>query len=151
MLITGLPGIIRAIEVDTAYFTGNYSPQVSIYGTNLSASVVAQLESTSTTTTTTTTTTGLKIIDQLLHLRHESIIKRSDQGNEEHSRIGLCASVEEMETVSQLDSDHWSVIVPLTVLGAGYEATRKNIFYVSYDDTITHIRVNMGPDGGEIE
>ena len=54
--------------------------------------------------------------------------------------------------MTQLESDSWSVIVPLSTLGPGYEATRKNIFYVSpscRDATITHIRVNMGPDGGE--
>jgi len=66
--------------------------------------------------------------------------------------LGLCASPDEMELVTQLESDSWSVIVPLSTLGPGYEATRKNIFYVSpscREATITHIRVNMGPDGGE--
>ena len=65
--------------------------------------------------------------------------------------------------MTQVDSDSWSVLVPLSTLGPGYEATRKNIFYVSSSSsssssssckeagaTITHIRVNMGPDGGEI-
>eukprot|EP01039_Chlorochromonas_danica_P014680 gene14680-17168_t len=28
----GITGIIRAIEVDTAFFTGNFSPKVSIFG-----------------------------------------------------------------------------------------------------------------------
>ena len=29
----GCTGIIRCIELDTAFFTGNYSPQASIQGT----------------------------------------------------------------------------------------------------------------------
>ena len=60
-----------------------------------------------------------------------------------------------MELVTQLKSDSWPVIVPVSTLGPGYEATRKNMFYVSSSSsscreaTVTHIRVNMGPDGGE--
>ncbi len=26
----GIPGIIRAVEIDTAFFTGNFSPQASV-------------------------------------------------------------------------------------------------------------------------
>lgn len=36
MYYTGVPGIISGIDVDTSYFTGNYSPQVSIQAAVLS-------------------------------------------------------------------------------------------------------------------
>lgn len=36
MYYTGVPGVISGIDVDTSYFTGNYSPQVSIQAAVLS-------------------------------------------------------------------------------------------------------------------
>jgi allantoicase len=101
----GLPGFIRAIEVDTAFFTGNFSPQVSIYGVRDPSSQDA--------------------VNQLVRLREESILSRPEFG-----RMGLKASEEEWELVQKLSSENWVEMVPLSPLGAGYEATRKTVFQI---------------------
>lgn len=128
ILKLGLPGVPRLIEVDTAYFTGNFSPKVSVYATSIDP---ASKEA--------------NVIASLTRMRASSVAHRSEYG-----RMGLCASEEENAAVQQLHSDQWPVIVPLTPLGAGYEETRKSFFKISGNDdaAFTHIRVNMGPDGG---
>ena len=84
--------------------------------------------------------------------------------------MGLAATQEENELVQDVlragrksksnisDStavteDEWMEIVPLSLLGAGYQETSKTIFYLTEEQSmligsITHLRVNMGPDGG---
>lgn len=121
----GLPGIIKSIEVDTAYFTGNYSPKTSISGVYLPQSVPA--------------------IDNLMQLRAKSLIDRPEYG-----RMGLCATEQENKLVATLESEQWMNIVPLSPLGAGYEETRKTVFCenIPHIGPVTHIRLNMGPDGG---
>lgn len=122
----GISGIIRAIEIDTAYFTGNFSPKVSIYGVGSADEAV---------------------IDNLLQLRAASVVERP-----EHGRMGLKATEDEWSAVNKFDSQSWPVLVPLTTLGAGYEETRRTLFHISPDLThggaIKFLRVNMGPDGG---
>ena len=36
MIRLGLPGVVRGVVVDTAYFTGNYPPEISVEGTSFS-------------------------------------------------------------------------------------------------------------------
>lgn len=120
----GIPGIIRAIEVDTAFFTGNFSPVTSIYGIeHLNHATVA--------------------VDRLLAIRKETAEARPEFG-----RMGLKASDEECELVKELKSESWTELVPQSPLGAGYEATRKTVFNVSHNGPISVLRLNMGPDGG---
>ena len=125
------------MQVDTAFFTGNFSPKVSFYGTNLTCAGDAK------------STSALSTLDTL---RTSSVAQRPEFG-----RMGLCASPEEFAAVEQLQSDQWKVLVPLTPLGAGYEATRRTVFQInpaastgdsSNSQVVSHIRVNMGPDGG---
>jgi hypothetical protein len=120
----GLPGIVHAIEVDTAFFTGNFSPKVSIQGVALGSEEEATVQT-------------------LLQLRAASTASRPEFG-----RMGLAASPEEFSTVSRLQSDHWSMLVPLTPLGAGYEDTRRTVFAIDSAQPVSYLRVNMGPDGG---
>lgn len=84
-------------------------------------------------------------LDKLDDLRVQSVQQRP-----EHGRMGLCASEAEFAAVSHLQSENWNVLVPLTPLGAGYEETRKTMFRIAgnSDTVVSHIRVNMGPDGG---
>ena len=122
----GLPGVIRAIEVDTAYFTGNYSPKISIYGSYITG----------------TENQEVSIIDKLILKRNDSKEVRPEYG-----RMGLCADEEEITLVAQLQSDQWTTLVPLSPLDAGYEDTRKTIFQIQQSNgPITHLRINMGPD-----
>eukprot|EP01038_Epipyxis_sp_PR26KG_P011245 gene11245-15089_t len=127
IIALGIPGIIKAIEVDTAYFTGNFSPKVSILGANFNSETPD--------------------MEHLTSLRTQSILDRP-----EHGRMGLAASEEEFELVERLESSEWKVLVPLTALGAGYEETRHNLFRIPFGEGIggpvSHIRLNMGPDGG---
>ena len=118
---------IHAIEVDTAFFTGNFSPKVSIYGIYLNDGSPSHQKS-----------------EELLELRKSIAASRGDEG-----RMGLAASPEEADLVNSLDSENWPVLVPLQPLGAGYEETRRTIFKVApCGKLISHLRVNMGPDGG---
>ena len=82
----GLPGKIHAIEVDTAFFTGNYSPKVSIYGANLSSSS-SSMELASGEDDSSGNNAQIEILNQLVSLRQQSIINRNEEG--ERSRIGL--------------------------------------------------------------
>lgn len=117
----GLPGFIRAIEIDTAFFTGNFSPQSSVYGV-LKPNDPA-------------------IVESLLTLRSQSVVSRPEFG-----RMGLAASEEEWTQVRKLQTESWQVLIPLTPLGAGYEATRKSIFEVAHGaGPIQYLRLNMGP------
>jgi len=130
----GLPCIVHAIEVDTAHFTGNFSPKVSIHGANFGGGGTERLEEP-------------EAIKQLLALRASSAA-----ASEHASCIGRAATEQEMALANSLESDQWSILVPLQPLGAGYEATRRNYFFISSSSSsprlVTHLRVNMGPDGG---
>lgn len=97
------------------YFSGNFSPKVSIYGANLGPEASPH-------------------INQLKSTRKESI-----EGRPEYGRMGLKASDEERALVDALDSDSWSVLVPLSPLGAGYQETRKTVFSVASGSPITHL------------
>ncbi len=122
----GINGIIRAIEVDTAFFTGNFSPKVSIQG--LSSIDEASLQT----------------IEQLVSIRQSTAAARPEFG-----RMGLKADDEEFNLVGVLSSQSWEILVPLQPLGAGYSETRKTVFHLPSQQTATSlIRLNMGPDGG---
>jgi allantoicase len=122
----GLLCRIRAIEVNTAFFTGNFSPKVSIQATSsLTGEVLGAVES-------------------LCDLRRTTIAERPEFG-----RMGLKADEKEWSLVETVQSESWETIVPLQPLGAGYPETRKTIFQVSSDiPPVSFIRLNMGPDGG---
>ena len=89
------------------------------------------------------------VMDQLCKLRNDSAKARPEYG-----RMGLCASDEENRLVAELNSERWQVLVPLSALGAGYEETSKTTFHIAAcagrggDGVVSHLRVNMGPDGG---
>lgn len=141
----GITGMVHAIEVNTAFFTGNFSPKVRICGAYLEEKSVGVLVNV---TIFAELTNKLNIVvNNLLQRRKESV-----QIRPEHGRMGLCADAEDWALVSSLDSESWPELVPLTPLGAGYPATQKSLFEVaplkSCSQPITHIRVDMGPDGG---
>lgn len=122
----GLQCRIHAIEVNTAYFTGNFSPKVSIQA----CSNVAD--------------ESVHAVEELIELRKASIASRPEFG-----RMGLKADDQEWSLVEKLHSQSWDMIVPLQPLGAGYPETRKTVFNVATDvPPVTFIRLNMGPDGG---
>ncbi|XP_067274698.1 allantoicase isoform X3 [Pseudorasbora parva] len=66
----------------------------------------------------------------------------------EGDRTGMAASPSQFEAVSKLNSDSWVEIVPMTELKPGYSESCHNYLSVSYPHRVTHIRLNIYPDGG---
>ncbi len=121
----GMKGIIRAIEIDTAFFTGNFSPKVSVQG-------ISSIDK-----------HGMQVVEQLVNIRQLSTVNRPEFG-----RMGLKAEDDDFQLVAMLNSPSWDTLVPLQPLGAGYSETRKNIFQISSQSVTSFLRLNMGPDGG---
>ncbi|KAI4878541.1 hypothetical protein NFI96_034619, partial [Prochilodus magdalenae] len=107
----GVPGVIHGFDVDTSYFTGNYTPSVSIQAACL---------------------------DEL------SLPSLSLEGD----RTGMAASKSQFDAVSQLHSENWEELVSVTELRPGYADSCHNYFSVTFPHRVTHIRLNMYPDGG---
>eukprot|EP01035_Chromulina_nebulosa_P029018 gene29018-38392_t len=105
----GLAGSIATIEVNTAYFTGNFSPKVRISGIYLDQ-----------------TSSEMSVVEKLLEKRTESARARPEFG-----RMGLNADAEEFQLVSELRSESWPLLVPLSPLGAGYKETQITTFQLS--------------------
>lgn len=121
ILSLGLAGSIEYIEVDTAYFTGNQAPRISIQAAELGKGTTAEL----------------------LRLRLAGARGRGSDG-----RTGLAASPDELRAAEALGSESWSELLPQTPLRPGYEEGRRHIFKVRPSARVTHLRVNMLPDGG---
>ncbi|CAL8395232.1 unnamed protein product [Arctogadus glacialis] len=66
----------------------------------------------------------------------------------EGDRTGAAASDGQLEAVSKLRSETWRVLVPESGLNPGYADSCHNYFRVTCPDRITHLRLNMYPDGG---
>lgn len=128
----GKAGIIDTIELDTLWFTGNFSPMASVLGTNYEDGIEP-----------------LEVV-QLLEERARSREENSGKGGEfnEEGCMGTKASEFAEAAVANLRSEEWTTLVPLQPLGAGYKETSRTLFKVPHDGSISHIRVNMGPDGG---
>ncbi|KAF4322303.1 hypothetical protein BBO99_00004086 [Phytophthora kernoviae] len=117
----GLRGAIDVVDVDTAFFTGNNAPQVSVQAAHFPQGGEA---------------------DKLLQLFTAKATAERP--------VGVCATHLELELAEQLNSQEWTEIVPFTKLGAGYPETRHNLLRVppSKRGPWTHLRINMFPDGG---
>jgi allantoicase len=84
----GIPGIVRGVVVDTAFFIGNYPPEVSVEG--------------------------------------------------------LCATDDPAGGPDPTGARGWRVLVPRSKVAGGGE----NVFPVSGDALVTHVRLRIHPDGG---
>lgn len=62
--------------------------------------------------------------------------------------MGSAASQRDLDAMAKLKSDEWAELLPMTELNSGYENSRHNFLPIESTDVITHIRVNMYPDGG---
>lgn len=65
----------------------------------------------------------------------------------EGDRTGMAASDSEWAAVERLNSEAWPELVPLSALQPGYSDSCHNYFQVN-SPRVTHIRINMFPDGG---
>lgn len=117
----GLRGSVEAVDVDTAFFTGNHAPRVSIQAARFSSDK-------------STWPAALQTL--------------SANAPATERAMGVAASADALALAEQLQSHEWVDILPFTELGPGYEDTRHNVFRVLERGPWTHVRVNMYPDGG---
>uniref|UniRef100_A0A182W3G4 Allantoate amidinohydrolase n=1 Tax=Anopheles minimus TaxID=112268 RepID=A0A182W3G4_9DIPT len=119
----GAPTEIAGIMVDTAYFTGNYAPRISIQGGTL---------------------------DDTMRCMLQTSIPRQVEGNSD-ANIGTGRTKEELGMVDLIGTEQWDVLLPRTELKPGYAHTRRQYFNVPKGKqpmVVNHLRVNMFPDGG---
>lgn len=105
----GIAGLIHGVDVDTSFFTGNYTPFVSL---------------------------------QAASLDHPPTL------SQEGDRTGMAASDDQLVAASQICSEAWPEIVGVSQLKPGYSDCCHNYFPVNSDQRVTHLRLNMYPDGG---
>ena len=112
---------ICGIEVDTAHFTGNNAPQISIEIADLNTQKESRMVS------------GIPgVVERILH--------GGDQG------VGHTPE-EVQEAEESCRRVAWTELLPVSPLCPGYEETRMHYFQVPTTNG-THIRVNYFPDGG---
>ncbi|XP_071372709.1 allantoicase [Centroberyx affinis] len=66
----------------------------------------------------------------------------------EGDRTGMAASDSQLAAVAKLCSESWAELVPVSELQPGYSDCCHNYFQVSFPHRVTHLRLNMHPDGG---
>jgi allantoicase len=113
---------VFALELDTAHFTGNHVPKVSIEMADLSSKELTAFVS--------------KVPHAFERLLHGGV-----QGTGQ-TPVEVAQAVEACKTVQ------WSELLPCTSLSPGYEATRMHYYMLDNPRVGTIIRVNYFPDGG---
>lgn len=63
-------------------------------------------------------------------------------------RTGMAASDSQMTAVATLASEAWPELVCVSALQPGYADSCHNYFRVNFSRRVTHLRLNMYPDGG---
>jgi allantoicase len=115
---------IHALELDTAHFTGNNTPKVSLEICDLDAA-------------------GLSKLVAKLPQAYERLIHGGVQGTGR-----LPEEVKDaLDAINDCDGE-WKELLPTTHLSPGYEPTRMH--YIPLDTPVTGnvVRVNYFPDGG---
>ncbi|KAG5462900.1 MAG: Allantoicase repeat-domain-containing protein, partial [Olpidium bornovanus] len=126
ILELGLSGTIEGIEVDTAYFTGNNAPRVSVQAACLEPGECYLLQT-------------LSVKATLFHIPPP------------FAEMGTAATAAEIRAAEAVASDRWETILPISNLGPGRPETRHSLFKVDGKGRRwTHLRhvINMHPDGG---
>ena len=145
---------ISAIEIDTAYFTGNQTPYVSIWACDLSqpAEEIEFLQNIPHITP--------RLVVQMK--RQQQLRRRRRHENDDEilpvdEYRGTYATPESILTVHALTACHdnnnnnnnkWYELLPVSPLRPGYESTRYHHFAIPGHAVATHIRFNYYPDGG---
>ncbi|XP_075968303.1 allantoicase [Anarhichas minor] len=66
----------------------------------------------------------------------------------EGDRTGMAASDCQLAAVAKLGSEAWPELVCVSELEPGYSDCCHNYFKVNFNHRVTHLRLNMHPDGG---
>lgn len=112
------------IEIDTAHFTGNNVPSISLQVADLSAEQVCKMVS---------------------EFPTEMTLTRLLFGGVQ----GTGATPDQVEQAEQMCQQvQWEELLPRTPLRPGYEPSRMHYFRLPSEMTGTHVRVNYFPDGG---
>eukprot|EP00804_Cyclotella_cryptica_P030495 CCRYP_008551-RA/>CCRYP_008551-RA protein AED:0.38 eAED:0.38 QI:0/0.5/0.33/1/0.5/0.66/3/383/474 len=138
--------VIHSVDVDTAYFTGNQAPRISIEGMR----VVRPLDSHS---------QQLENEDYLYAWMPGAISRLARGGGTQGTGQSQSAIQEAMEAcrrvalqTTQGKSAEWIEILPMTPLRPGYEESRYHSFALREQmrqlGGVTHIKLNYFPDGG---
>jgi len=146
----GYRGTIEFFEIDTAFFTGNHAPRISIQGIDLSSNVNHHHQD---------NTPSL-----LLRKNLPGCQERLQRSNSGAGVRGTCMTKHEIDVASQILNDcavavgnnnkhdaKWHTLLPMTPLRPGYEETRLHYFQVvnvPSELRFTHLRLNYFPDGG---
>lgn len=145
---SGGPMMIESVELDTAYFTGNQTPRVSIEAMKITRNKNDCNDDND---------------DYLFNwlpgaisrlAREKGIQGRGQSPDQIRQAHAACQAVA-LNTTNQ-QSDAWITILPMVELQPGYEETRYHTFQL--DEVVkqkleeiggvTHIRLNYYPDGG---
>lgn len=130
------PCVIKGIHIDTAHFTGNYAPRISIQGASLKSNGLFSLFF--------PRSAGNSSLIQFLFWRTDDNVAP----NRKADMLGRAASRSDFDKIARLKSDEWRELVPMTNLSAGYEESRHTHIVIDKTETVTHIRLNIFPDGG---
>ena len=114
---------LSKVQVDTAYFTGNNAPAISIQVADLTCTQATAMAS------------QLPLaLERLLHGGRQGTGATPDQVQQADQ---ACQSV-----------GPWKEVLPRTPLQPGYEETRLHDFSLLFEAEATHVRINYYPDGG---
>lgn len=113
---------IHAIEIDTAHFTGNHVPKISIEIADLSS---AELNNVVT-----------KLPHALQRMVHGGVQGTGHTPKEVNVALSAVKAVE------------WRELLPVTELLPGFEPTRMQYFKLNHGMSGSLVRVNYYPDGG---
>uniref|UniRef100_A0A7S3LGT8 Allantoicase domain-containing protein n=1 Tax=Amphora coffeiformis TaxID=265554 RepID=A0A7S3LGT8_9STRA len=113
------------VEIDTAHFTGNQVPQISLQVADLTAAQAVKMVS------------GFPTEITLTRLLFGGVQGTGASPDQIGQAEKACQEVE------------WKELLPRTPLRPGYEPSRMHYFRIPTDDIVgTHVRVNYYPDGG---
>ena len=132
---------IVGIEVDTAYFTGNQTPRISIQVANCCSSNIADDGNDD----------DYVDEDQWMYTWMPNAISRIVGGG---GIQGTGQSLKQIQKANKAcEQFEWKTVLSMTPLQPGYEESRMHYFTI--DETVrkdvkgfTHVRINYFPDGG---
>jgi allantoicase len=134
--LAGNGGKLYGIEIDTAHFTGNQAPRVSILAANYNERKDADHASS-------------EVRTFSAYSWMPGALDRLAQGV---GTQGTGKSVQDIAHAEQAcQTFTWTEILPMTSLKPGYEDTRMHYFMISDENQVrhvTHVRLNIFPDGG---
>jgi allantoicase len=141
----GIYGVVRGIELDTRHFTGNHAPVISVVGYHIPPSYVPG------------THTPSKEELKLYNEGHRGFNLPGMVERVKRDGIGLrgtaCAPADDVMAEEILSKYPSKVLIPPTKLRPGYEGSSVhhlavNPSLIQYKEPMTHIRLNLFPDGG---